>query len=150
MRPPSLAVVGLPNQALQMRAGTLVAVSLALLAGVAGGVAALSGRGDQELFRRTQARALSAIPSGAVTASSVEAVVARAPEPVLAARRTPPVHVRCRPGGGGVLRDPWTCAIRYRSGSRARYRVTVQPDGRYSGVGSGVIDGCCVTVTGLE
>ncbi len=85
-----------------------------------------------------------------LSAASVESVVAQAPEPVLAGRRTPVVRVRCRPGGGGPLRNPWSCNIRYRSGTRAHYRVQVQPNGYYSGTGTGRIDGCCVKTPTLD
>jgi hypothetical protein len=80
----------------------------------------------------------------------VAAVVAQAPEPVPAARRTRPAQVRCRPEGGGTLRNPWSCTILYRSGKRAHYRVVVQPDGHYTGVGTGIITGCCVEAPTLE
>lgn len=123
---------------------------LALLVGAAGAVVALRGRGDQEVFRIEQARSLSGAPVTVVGASSVEAVVALAPEPVRASRRTPTANVRCRPGGPAPLRNPWSCSVRYRSGTRAHYRVTVQPNGYYSGEGTGIIDGCCVKVPTLE
>jgi hypothetical protein len=48
------------------------------------------------------------------------------------------------------LRNPWSCAIRYRSGALARYRVVVQPNGYYSGTGAGIIDGCCVKTPTLD
>jgi hypothetical protein len=70
--------------------------------------------------------------------------VARAPEPVAPAKRTRPEQVRCLPGAGGTLRNPWSCTVRYRSGVRAHYRVVVEPSGYYSGIGTGVIEGCCV------
>jgi hypothetical protein len=80
----------------------------------------------------------------------VAAVVAKAPEPVARARRTRPVRVRCRPQGAGTLRNPWSCTILYRSGTRAHYRVVVQPDGHYEGVGTGIITGCCVEAPTLD
>jgi hypothetical protein len=49
-----------------------------------------------------------------------------------------------------VLRNPWSCTIRYRSGTRAYYRVRVQPNGYYSGTGAGIIDGCCVKTPMLD
>jgi hypothetical protein len=79
-----------------------------------------------------------------------QAVVAQAPEPVSPAKRTRPASVLCRPGGPGPLRNPWSCTIRYRSGTRAHYRVEVQPNGYYSGTGTGIIDGCCVKTPTLD
>jgi hypothetical protein len=133
-----------------VRVGAAIVVSLALLVGVAGAAVALHARGGQELFRDQQSRSLAITPVTVVVASSVQAVVARAPEPVIASRRTPPAVVRCRPGGGGPLRNPWSCTIRYRSGTRAHYRVLVQPNGYYKGVGTGIIEGCCVKVPTLD
>jgi hypothetical protein len=122
----------------------------AVLLGVAGTVVALRGRGGEELFRYEQSRSPELGWSPTLSAAHVEAVVALAPEPVAAARRTRPARVRCRPGTGGTLRNPWSCTIRYRSGTRAHYRVVVQPDGHYEGVGTGIITGCCVEAPTLE
>jgi hypothetical protein len=121
-----------------------------VLLGVAAAVVAFADRGSEGLFREEQSRSLALKPSPALTAAAVQAVVAKAPEPVARARRTPVAQVRCRPAGNGPLRNPWTCAIRYRSGTRARYRVVVQPDGRYTGVGTGIITGCCVKAPTLN
>lgn len=133
-----------------MRRLTAAVVFMAILVGIAATVAVLRERGGAGLLRIEQSRALALKPSTVVAAAQVEAVVAQAPEPVLAARRTDPAQVRCRPGGGGVLRDPWSCTIRYRSGTKAHYSVEVQPDGHYSGTGTGRIEGCCVKVPTLE
>jgi hypothetical protein len=133
-----------------MRALAASVVWGAVLLGVAGTVVALADRRSQGLFRDEQSRSLALAPSTILTASAVQAVVAKAPEPVSRSRRTPPVQVRCRPQGGGALRNPWLCSIRYRSGGRAHYRVVVQPDGRYRGDGTGVITGCCVRAPTLQ
>lgn len=122
----------------------------ALLCGVAGAAVALGTRGSEEAFRYEQSRSLALRPVTALSAAHVQAVVALAPEPVLAARRTRPARVLCHSGATGVLRNPWSCTIRYRSGRVVRYRVTVQPDGRYSGTGPGIISGCCVKTSTLE
>src|ERR1019366_8517694 len=116
----------------------------AVLLGVAGTVVALRSRGGEEVLRYEESRSLALTPSPVLSAAHVAAVVAQAPEPVPPARRTRSAQVRCRPGGGGTLRNPWSCTILYRSGTRAHYRVVVQPDGRYTGVGTGIITGCCV------
>jgi hypothetical protein len=125
-------------------------VWLAILVGVAGGALAFHSRGSEDLFRLQQSRALTLNPATALGAAQVQAVAVEAPEPVPAALRTHPARVRCLPGAGGTLRNPWSCAIRYRSGTRAHYRIVVQPDGRYAGTGTGIITGCCVKVPTLE
>ncbi|MGA9286127.1 MAG: hypothetical protein WBV85_11875 [Solirubrobacteraceae bacterium] len=133
-----------------MRRLTAAVVFMAILVGIAATVAVLRERGGAGLLRIEQSRALALKPSTVVAAAQVEAVVAQAPEPVPVARRTDPAHVHCRAGAGGVLRDPWSCTIRYRSGTLAYYRVEVQPDGHYSGRGTGRIEGCCVKVPTLD
>lgn len=116
----------------------------AIAVGVAGAVVALHGHGGDELLRLNQARSLNASEPRALSAADVQTFVARAPEPVAAADRTRLASIHCLPGGGGPLGNPWSCRLRYRSGTRAHYRVTVRQDGYYRGVGSGVIEGCCV------
>jgi len=123
---------------------------MAVLVGVAGGAVAFHSRGSEDLFRLRQSRSLARNPTTVLGATQVQAVAAEAPEPVSAALRTHTALVRCLPGAGGTLRNPWSCAIRYRSGTRAHYRVIVQPDGRYIGTGTGIISGCCVKVPTLE
>jgi hypothetical protein len=127
-----------------MRRLALPVVWTTVLLGVLGSAVALRSRGSEELFRYTQSRALGADGASVLSAAHVEEWVAKAPEPVRPAQRTAPTLTRCRPGGGGVLRNPWSCTVRYRSGKRADYRVLVQPDGFYRGVGAGIIEGCCV------
>ena len=122
----------------------------AVLLGIAGTVVALRSRGGEEAFRYEQTRSLALTPALVLSADRVAAFVAEAPEPVSVARRTRPAQTRCRPQGGGTLRNPWACSILYRSGTRAHYRVTIQPDGRYTGVGTGIISGCCVAVPTLD
>jgi len=121
-----------------------------VLVGVAGAVVALRSRGSEEAFQNEQSSSLALRPSPVLRAAQVATVVALAPEPVATAQRTRAVHVSCRPGGGGPLRNPWTCMILYRSGTRAHYRVQVEPNGSYSGVGTGIIEGCCVKVPTLN
>ena len=133
-----------------MRRLTAAVVFMAILVGIAATVAVLRERGGAGLLRIEQSRALALKPSRVVAAAQVEAVVGQAPEPVPAARRTEATRVHCRAGGGGVLRDPWSCTIRYRSGTLAHYLVQVQPDGRYIGRGTGRIEGCCVKAPTLD
>jgi hypothetical protein len=122
----------------------------AVLCGVAGGALALRTRGSEDVFRYEQSRSLALQPGTVLSAAHVQAVVALAPEPVSAARRTRPASVLCRPGGKGVLRNPWSCTVRYRSGTLAHYTVRVQPDGHYGGTGPGIISGCCVKTPTLD
>jgi hypothetical protein len=133
-----------------MRRLTVLIVWGAILIGVAGSAVALRSRGAQEVFEAEQSGALTVTPATVVTAADVAAVVEQAPEPVPAAQRTQPAEVRCRPGASATLRNPWSCTIRYRSGTHAYYRVTVEPDGHYNGVGTGIISGCCVKVPTLD
>ncbi|HWX86604.1 MAG TPA: hypothetical protein VNX67_00355 [Solirubrobacteraceae bacterium] len=133
-----------------MRRLTAAVVWMVVLVGIAATVVVLRDRGGAGLFRIEQSRAFALKSATVLEAAQVETVVAQAPEPVRPARRTPPALVRCRPGGGGVLRDPWSCTVRYRSGTFAYYRVEVQPDGYYSGTGTGAIDGCCVKTPTLD
>jgi hypothetical protein len=128
----------------------LVIVWGAVLVGIAGAVVALRSRGGEEDFRYEQSGLLALTTSPVLSAARVAAVVAEAPEPVPAARRTRPVQVSCRPGVGATLRNPWSCTILYRSGRHAHYRVVVQPDGHYEGVGTGIITGCCVKTPTLD
>jgi hypothetical protein len=134
----------------QMRRLTATVVWMVVLVGIAATAVVLGNRGGGDLFRAEQSHSLTLKPATVLSAARVEAVVAQAPEPVSPAKRTAPAQVRCRPGGTGVLRDPWSCTIRYRSGTRAHYRVQVQPNGYYKGTGTGVIDGCCVKTPTLD
>jgi hypothetical protein len=121
-----------------------------LIVGAAGVFVALGGRGSQDAFRNLQSNSLTLAPPGVLSGARVAAEVARAPEPVTAIRRTPAVQTPCQPKGGGTLRNPWACTVRYRSGTQAHYLVQVQPDGSYSGVGTGLIEGCCIKVPTLN
>ena len=129
---------------------TAVIVCGAVLFGVAGTVVGLRGRGSEEVFQYEQSSALARRPVRVLSAAHVAAVVDLAPEPVSPALRTPPTRVRFRPGGGVTLRNPWSCTVVYRSGTLAYYRVVVQPDGHYTGVGAGGISGCCVDAPTLD
>jgi hypothetical protein len=122
----------------------------AVLFGVAGTIVGLRSRGSEEVFEYEQSSSLTLKPVTVLSAAHVAAVVTQAPEPVSPALRTPPTRVRCRPGGGGTLRNPWFCLVVYRSGTLASYRVLVQPDGHYTGTGAGIISGCCVDTPTLH
>lgn len=127
-----------------------IVVFAAVLVGVTGAVVALQGRGGEQALRDRQAAGLGSASARALSPARVQAFVVRAPEPVPAAQRTKALLATCAPGGPGPLRNPWSCQIHYRSGTRAHYRVVVQPNGRYRGVGSGIIEGCCIAVPTLD
>ncbi len=129
--------------------GALVIWAILLL-GAAGAFVAIEGRGSEDAFKSLQSSSLTLVPSGLLSGASVAVEVARAPEPVAAGHRTPAERADCEPKGSGTLRNPWVCTVRYRSGREAHYLVEVQPDGSYSGVGSGFINGCCIKVPTLE
>jgi hypothetical protein len=138
------------KRALLLRLLSGVVVCLALVTGVAAGAIAWRGHGNESLYRYEQSGGVRGTMATVLSAAYVEAVVAQAPEPVPAGKRTRPSAVRCRPGAPGTLRNPWSCTIRYRSGTRAHYRVIVQPNGSYTGVGTGIITGCCVKTPTLN
>lgn len=133
-----------------MRRLAVLVVWGAVLFGVAGAVVALRSRGSEDVFEYEQRGSLALKPATVLSAAKVAAVVALAPEPVRKAERTRPAQVRCRPGAGGTLRNPWSCTVLYRSGTRAHYRVVVEPNGYYSGSGTGIIEGCCVDTPTLN
>ena len=113
-------------------------------AGIAGFFAATSARqGETDFATRSQH------PAPLQTAD-VEAAVSTAPEPGTGSGRGRARGTRadCRPGREGELRNPWSCRITYRSGTVARYSVTIRPDGSFHGDhldGTGSITGCCVS-----
>ncbi len=84
----------------------------------------------------------------AVRTADVERAVIAPREPVApGAHATPARSARCRSGGSAGLRNPWTCSVRYRSGSRITYRVQLGADGSYRGRDPKIgrsITGCCV------
>lgn len=129
---------------------TAFVVWVTVLVGLTGAVVALHSRGSEEQLPLNQSRALKLTPAATLSAANVQVFVAKAPEPVAAPRRTPVARIVCWPGGGGPLRNPWSCAIRYRSGTRAHYRVVVQPNGYYSGTGTGIVEGCCIKTPTLD
>ena len=117
----------------------LLAVPL-IAAGVAGALVTLSNRDLDPAFAF---RARHPLP---VTAEQVERAVVSAPEPV-PARKTEARRARCTPGGGGDIRNPWTCTVAYGSGSRFTYSVQIEADGSYHGqnrIGNRIVYGCCV------
>jgi hypothetical protein len=119
----------------------LVLLGTLLATGVAGSVATLANRELDSAFDFRARNPLRVEPT------QVERAVMNAPEPAAEGPKTPARAARCRPGRAGDLRNPWTCTVRYGSGSRFRYTVQVEADGSFRGVneiGDRIISGCCV------
>jgi hypothetical protein len=122
------------------RPSELVVVAALALPALAGGVAAVGGRGADDAFLLRQENPTQ------VTAAAVERLIRTAPDPA-PPHKSPAVRSRCRPEGGRELRNPWRCVVRYRSGSVARFKVTIKSDGGYLaryGNGPATATGCCL------
>ena len=121
--------------------GSLLVLVPALVAAVAVAAAALAGFGGDAAFIRDQQH------PRPVLAAELDQVMLTTPEPYGRHARNA-VRARCRALGEGELRNPWRCRMEYRSGRRARLRVTLRPDGSFRADhlgGSGEIVGCCVS-----
>jgi hypothetical protein len=134
-----------------MRSLAALVVWGAVLLGGTGTVVAVGARRRSDgVFRYEQSRSLSLMPSTVLAAAGIQAGVAKAREPLAPVRCTPYVQVRFRPRRGGTPRNRWSFAIRYRPDTRAHYSAVVQPDDHYTGVGIGIITGCCVEAPTLD
>ena len=83
-----------------------------------------------------------------VDPQELELLVQKARQPTPSGPGARGVSARCSPGGNSAQRNPWTCAVRYASGTTIRYRVIVKRDGSYSGgdrTRQFFINGCCVS-----
>jgi hypothetical protein len=116
-----------------------------LAVAVAGTLVAVLSLGSEDLFRYSQSAALG-IAAPVLEPNIVEKAIDRVPAPVPKSERTPAVHTVCAPRGSGPLRNPWTCSIVYRSGTTAHYLIEINDDGSFTGLGTGTIRGCCVTL----
>jgi hypothetical protein len=132
--------------------GVRLSASLLLVpvlgAGLAGAGVAVAGHASDTQFVFRQQHPAQIDPA------RVAALVGKAPEPV-PGTKTRSVSSTCMPGSGSGsgLRNPWTCKVRYASGSRYRYRVQIQSDGRFRGVdrtGQHIVFGCCVKTPAAE
>jgi hypothetical protein len=113
---------------------------------VAGVIAGLSGRGADEAFLVDQKN-----PTR-VSAEAVEELMLTAPDPAPPHPRSA-TRSRCDTDGRRELRNPWRCTVRYRSGSVARFVVTIKSDGSYVGdyVGhTASATGCCLRLPAAE
>jgi hypothetical protein len=119
------------------RALLLLAPVLAM--GIVATLWAVSSRGDPAfVFDQQHPRTASD--------KELERLVRQPREPTPEGLGQPGESARCVPGSARGQRNPWTCTVRYPSGKRIRYRITVERDGRYAGVdptGQFNIDGCC-------
>jgi hypothetical protein len=124
----------------------LLAVGALAATGFAGTVAAIGGRGADDAFLLDQANPQK------VTRPAVEKLVRTVPDPA-PPHTLRPVRVRCRAGGPRGLRNPWRCALAYRSGTATSVTVVIRPDGSYRAryaQGPGSATGCCLAVPGSD
>lgn len=122
------------------RSRWLAAVTPVLLAGLVVTAVAIAERESDSAFVYDQTHAERIEPA------DVETAVLRAPEPA-PERRPGGRRATCRPGEVGDLRNPWRCRVVYPSGTRIRYTVRIDQEGRFRGVdrtGRLRISGCCV------
>jgi hypothetical protein len=129
-----------------VRRALLVILPVAVV-GVIGAIVAIGARESDANFVFRQQHA------GTIEPRQVERLVMRAREPVPGNNGTPAIDGRCIPGKQGERRNPWTCVIKYGSGRRVSYQVTIAPDGSLRGVnatGERLVNGCCVVVPGTE
>jgi hypothetical protein len=83
----------------------------------------------------------------AIEPGQVERLVAKAPEPVASGKGSVAVSARCSGAPTGPNRNPWRCVVRYASGHRLAYTITIDPRGALRGedrTGTRTIEGCCV------
>lgn len=124
----------------------LLLVGPVLAIGIVAALWSVSSRGDPAfVFDQQNPRSASDV--------ELEGLVRQPREPTPEGPGQSGDSARCVPGSAAGQRNPWTCTVRYPSGKRIRYRVTVEPDGRYVGVdptGQFNIDGCCTGSLGRE
>ena len=121
--------------------GAVLLLAPILVVAVIAAVIAFSSRGDAAFVFDQQ-------HSRVVDPRELEALVKKAPEPTPAGPGSSARDARCTPGSRAGERNPWSCVVRYASGTTRRYRVTVRPNGSYRGAdrtGQFLVDGCCVS-----
>ena len=99
-----------------------------LVLGVAGAVVAVASRESDTAFLYAQEHPRTLEPQ------AMEAAVRKGPDPVPGGGRAPSTRAKCRPGGNGPERNPWSCTVSYASGNDVRYRVIVSANGDFHGV----------------
>jgi len=130
----------------RIRLRELLVVAPLMAAALAGAVAAVAGRGADDAFLLRQKN-----PTR-VTTQAVERLILTAPAPDLP-HNSPATRARCSTEGRRELRNPWRCTVHFRSGSVARFVVTIRTDGSYRAryLGStATATGCCLSVPAAE
>lgn len=129
-----------------MRKALLIVLPVAL-AGIAGTLVAIGARESDANFVYRQQH------TSVIEPSQMEHAVALAREPVPGNKGTRAVEARCTPGKQGERRNPWLCRVRYASGRRVGYAITIGPSGAWHGAnptGERLVRGCCITVPGAQ
>lgn len=121
-----------------------VAIGAVAVAGLAGSVVALGGRGVEAEFLHEQRH-----PPN-LQAADVERVVKTAPDPRTG--KGAGVSANCSRGGTSPVGNPWSCVVSYPSGRRVRIAVRITADGYYHGryAGGGAASGCCIDLPGTR
>jgi hypothetical protein len=123
-----------------------VVLGAALATGLAGTAVALGNRGGDAQFLQDELH-----PTN-LRADAVDRVVRSAPDPH--SGKGSGVSASCTRRGAGVIGNPWSCVVRYRSGKRVRISVEVNQDGSYDGfyrnAGGAGVHGCCIQIPGAR
>jgi hypothetical protein len=120
----------------------LILLIPALVIGVIGGLLTIAAHQGDAAFLFDQDNPRTAQPR------QFELVIAKTREPLPTGPGLPATSAHCVPGKNGVKRNPWHCTVRYGSGRRIAYTLTVAPDGTFKGAdkeGTRVVTGCCIT-----
>jgi hypothetical protein len=92
--------------------------------------------------------------------ASVDRVLRAAPDPNNPYAHVLAITANCTPLGGGQLRNPWRCVLRYPKRLVVQYRVTISADGKYLAdhevilappprlASTAQITGCCIVIPG--
>jgi hypothetical protein len=113
-----------------------------ILIGLIATAVALIARQDSDPQFTAAQKTLATLPPAVL-----ERFIAAARDPRPGMGRHKGISARCVPHGGGELRNPWFCTVKYPVGPSVRYGVIVNPTGQVQGSnsnGSLVVYGCCV------
>ncbi len=124
----------------------LAALAAVLTTGLAIATVALAAFGGDAAFLERQRKA------APTRAGEIERLLLTTPSP-FAPHRRDAMRARCTTRGSGELGNPWRCTVAYRSGPKARFRLTVRYDGSFKADhldSSGAVVGCCVALTPAE
>lgn len=125
----------------------LVLVGLGAV-GLAGTLAGLAGRGEDEAFLVRQQNPVR------VHGAAVEKLLLSVPDPEPPHRMTAR-HATCRAAGTRELRNPWRCTVRYPRDRSVPLLVTIAYDGSYvaeyvDDPGNASATGCCLELPGVD